>query len=202
MPSPGALRNRARLERPFFRGITPRRCGAKRLLPTVCSGRRRSALLAVQVMVTLMLVCGTTLLLRNVRSLLAVSPGFNPENVLVAAMTVSARSYPTPPERANHVARILEAHAEGKLLHALLELVRVELARAFVHHGGEEIGDAFLAGGILRAAALEDEAQRDERHCVLLHEPRIDAAGALDLLDLHGVGLGSENGRCEAEQHG
>jgi putative ABC transport system permease protein len=71
--------------------------------------RRRSALLAIQVMVTLMLVCGTTLLLRNVRSLLAVSPGFKPDNVLVAAMTISARTYPTPPDRANHVARILEA---------------------------------------------------------------------------------------------
>ncbi len=71
--------------------------------------RRRSALLTIQVAVTLLLVCGTTFLLRNVRSLLAVSPGFEPANVLVAAMTISSRTYPTPPEKANHVARMLEA---------------------------------------------------------------------------------------------
>jgi len=71
--------------------------------------RRRAALLTIQVAVTLMLVCGTTFLLRNVRSLLAASPGFEPDNVLVAAMTISSRTYPTPPEKANHVARILEA---------------------------------------------------------------------------------------------
>jgi putative ABC transport system permease protein len=56
-----------------------------------------------------MLVCGTTFLLRNVRSLLSVSPGFEPSKVLVVPMTISPRTYPTPPERANQVARILEA---------------------------------------------------------------------------------------------
>jgi len=71
--------------------------------------RRRSALLTIQVAVTLLLVCGTTFLVRNVRSLLSVSPGFEPAHVLVVPMTISTRSYPTPPEKANHVARMLEA---------------------------------------------------------------------------------------------
>ena len=59
---------------------------------------------------------------------------------------------------------------------------RVEVAGAFVHHGGDEVGDAFLARGILRIAALEGEAQGQERHVVLLDEPGLDAAGAGDLL--------------------
>jgi putative ABC transport system permease protein len=71
--------------------------------------RRRSVLLAAQVAVTLILVCGTALLLRNVQALLATSPGFQPSNVLVAPMTISTQLYPTPPEKANHVQKILDA---------------------------------------------------------------------------------------------
>jgi putative ABC transport system permease protein len=71
--------------------------------------RRRSYLLTAQVAVTLVLLVGTAFLLRNVRSLLASSPGFEAVPVLVLPMTVSSQTYPTPPERANHVARILDA---------------------------------------------------------------------------------------------
>jgi predicted permease len=71
--------------------------------------RRRSRLLSAQVAVTLVLLVGTAFLLRNVRTLLATSPGFEPAPVLVLPMTISSRTYPTPVERANHVARILDA---------------------------------------------------------------------------------------------
>ena len=86
------------------------------------------------------------------------------------------------------VARVVEAHAHGDLLHALLELLGGEVAGAFVEHAGQEIGDALLARGVLRVAALEGEAHGDQRHAVLLDEPGRYAAGALHHLDLHGLG--------------
>ena len=82
---------------------------------------------------------------------------------------------------------LLVAHAHGEILHALLELARGKIAGALVEHGGDEVGEAFLADGVLRAAALEGEAHRHHRHGVLLDEPGLDAAGALDGLDFHGV---------------
>ena len=53
--------------------------------------------------------------------------------------------------------------------------------------------------GILRAAAVEHEAHGHQRHAVLLDQPGLDAAGTFDTLDLHGVGLGTEQHRARPE---
>ena len=82
---------------------------------------------------------------------------------------------------------LLVAHAHGDILHALLELARGKIAGALVQHGRDEIGEAFLADRVLRAAAVEGEAHGHHRHRVLLDEPGLDAAGALDSLNFHGV---------------
>ncbi len=82
---------------------------------------------------------------------------------------------------------LLVVHAHGQILHALLEVARFEIAGAFVEHGGDEVGEPFLAERVLRAAALEGEAHGHHRHRVLLDQPGLDAAGALHGLDFHGV---------------
>src|SRR5262249_51537766 len=83
------------------------------------------------------------------------------------------------------------------------ELLGVEVAGAFIEHGGQEIREALFAFRVLRVAAVEGVAQRDQRHAVLLHQPRRDAAGTLDLLDLHGLCLAEwdeKRGRKQARE--
>ena len=82
---------------------------------------------------------------------------------------------------------LLVVHAHGQILHALLEVARFEVAGAFIEHGGDEVGEPFLAERVLRAAALEGEAHGHHRHCMLFDQPGLDAAGALHGLDFHGV---------------
>ena len=105
------------------------------------------------------------------------------------------------------VAPVIEAHAHGQFFHALLELLGRQIAGAFIQHPGKKIGHAFLAGRVLRAAALERKAHGDERHAVLLDQPGRDAARTLDLLDFHGqcpAGGERRNGGCKRQdqQHG
>ena len=100
------------------------------------------------------------------------------------------------------IAAVVEAHAHGKLFHALLELLGVQIAGAFVEHAAEEVRQPLLAGRILRAAALEGKAHRDQRHAVLLHQPSRDAPWGFDLLNFHGqcsAGGERREGDCERQ---
>jgi hypothetical protein len=99
------------------------------------------------------------------------------------------------------VAASVEIHAHGEPLLALLEGDGIQVARALVHHGRDEIGQAFLAGVILGGAAAEGEAHGDQGVGVALDEPGFDAAGARDALDLHEANLGSL-GACDDERRG
>ena len=87
----------------------------------------------------------------------------------------------------HHVAARIEIHARGERLQALLEGDQVEVAGAFVHHAGHEIGEALPVLRVLCGAAAEGEAHGDQGIGVALDEPGLDAAGTDDALDLHGV---------------
>src|SRR5581483_4568739 len=70
-----------------------------------------------------------------------------------------------------------------------------------------KVRHALLAGGILGVAPVEGEAQGEQRHAVLLDQPRGDAAGALHDLNLHGLGPGrwkeeGEHGDETGSDHG
>ena len=79
------------------------------------------------------------------------------------------------------VLAVLVAHAHGEFFHALLIVLGFEIAGALIHHRGEEVGDAFLADGVLAVAAVESVSQRHQRNAVLFDEPSFDSAGRLDL---------------------
>ena len=62
-------------------------------------------------------------------------------------------------EAASHrVARGVEGQFDGEAFELFLERLAVDVARAFIQHAAGEIGEAVLAGGVLRAAALESRA--------------------------------------------
>ena len=71
--------------------------------------RVRDALITGQVAIAVVLVAGGVLLVDNVRRLLRTSPGFTPDNVLVAPLSISAARYPTPEARAAYVDRVTAA---------------------------------------------------------------------------------------------
>ena len=87
----------------------------------------------------------------------------------------------------HHVAAGVEVDAHGKRLQALLEGDGVELAGALVHHAGDEISEALLVFRVLGGAAAEGKAHGDQGIGVALDQPSLDAAGARDALDVHGV---------------
>ena len=87
----------------------------------------------------------------------------------------------------HHVAAGVEVDAHGERLQALLEGDGVELASALVHHAGDEIGEALLVLRVLGGAAAEGKAHGDQGIGVALDQPSLDAAGAHDALDVHGV---------------
>ena len=100
------------------------------------------------------------------------------------------------------VAAGVEIHAHGERLLALLEGNGVELAGALVHHGGDEISEAFLARRVLRRAAAEGKAHGDQRIGVAFDEPGFDAAGADDALYLHAGDLSRRRGRNDKRRRG
>ena len=87
----------------------------------------------------------------------------------------------------HHVAARVESHAHGERLQALLKGDGVETARALVHHAGDEISEPCLVLGVLCSAAAKCKAHGDQGIDVALDEPGLDAAGACDALDVHGV---------------
>ena len=98
------------------------------------------------------------------------------------------------------IAARVEVHAHGERLQAVLEVDGVEVARALVHHAGDEIGDAVLADRVLSRAAAKGEAHGDQRIVVALDEPSLDAARALDALDLHGVSRRRRKRRSDSKR--
>ena len=103
----------------------------------------------------------------------------------------------------HHVAAGVEVDAHGERLQALLEGDGVELARPLVHHAGDEIGEALLVFRVLGGAAAEGKAHGDQGIDVALDQPSLDAAGARDALDVHGVsrrcGKRREERKCGGE---
>jgi len=77
-----------------------------------------------------------------------------------------------------------KAELNGALLQHLLKRARIELAGALIeqrsHHGGE----AGLVGGVGVGAARERVIERHDRYRRFAHQPRLDAAGRGDRLDL------------------
>ena len=78
-----------------------------------------------------------------------------------------------------------------------MESVGIEVAGALVKQVGHQIGDPWLVGRVLRAAAGEGIFHRDQRHGGVLDEPGLDAAGRGQMLDL---GRRLRRRRCERGQ--
>lgn len=70
--------------------------------------RTRSALVISEIALSLILLVGATLLFQSLRRILAVSPGFEPNNVLTADVSVSSEKYPEPAQRAAFYREALE----------------------------------------------------------------------------------------------
>jgi putative ABC transport system permease protein len=62
--------------------------------------RTRSALVVSEIALSLILLVGATLLFQSLRRIMAVSPGFEPDNVLTADVSVSSAKYPEKAQRA------------------------------------------------------------------------------------------------------
>jgi putative ABC transport system permease protein len=71
-------------------------------------GRLRNTLAVAEIALTLMLVAAAGLLLRSYAELLAVDPGFEPQNLLVAETTLTGARYSEPGDRAAFYDRVLE----------------------------------------------------------------------------------------------
>ncbi len=70
--------------------------------------RTRSALVISEIALSMILLVGATLLFQSLRRILAVSPGFEPNNVLAADVSVSSAKYPQPAQRAAFYHEALE----------------------------------------------------------------------------------------------
>jgi predicted permease len=74
----------------------------------IARNRFRAMLVVAEVAFALILVIGATLTVRSLVRLQAVNPGFNPENVLTADLTLSESSYAEPARRVNFFKALLE----------------------------------------------------------------------------------------------
>jgi putative ABC transport system permease protein len=70
--------------------------------------RTRSALVISEIALSLILLVGATLLFQSLRRVLAISPGFESDNVLAADVSVSSSKYPDPSQRAAFYREALE----------------------------------------------------------------------------------------------
>jgi len=75
---------------------------------TATSRRLRSVLVVAELTMTVILLVGAGLLLRSYAKVLAVEPGFNPRNVLLAETVLPASRYSTPESRARFYDGVLE----------------------------------------------------------------------------------------------
>jgi putative ABC transport system permease protein len=81
---------------------------AIRAMGSSADRRAREALLAAQIAVTVVLLLGASMLVRNFHVLTSTRPGFDTDGVLTVQFSIPARSYPTAPERALYVQRLLD----------------------------------------------------------------------------------------------
>ena len=83
------------------------------------------------------------------------------------------------------IAPDLEAHFNRVVFQPLVEGLAVEIAGALVEHVGGEIGGAGFVRLVLGGAAVESIVERNQRHGLFAHQPRLDAGRADDLFDGH-----------------
>lgn len=74
----------------------------------VAGSRVRSGLVVLQVAVSIALLVGSGLLIRSLAHLSAVELGFDPSNLLTAQLQIQVSEYPTPDERNQFFASLLE----------------------------------------------------------------------------------------------
>jgi putative ABC transport system permease protein len=84
------------------------KAGAKSATSSGSSQLWRDALVVAEVALGLVLLIGAGLMMRSFASLANVNPGFDPNNVLTARITLSGRAYDDPPARSRYVSQTLE----------------------------------------------------------------------------------------------
>jgi predicted permease len=82
--------------------------GAARMTSPASPSRTRQALVVMEVALSFSLVVGAGLLIRSFARLRSVSPGFNPERVLTAQISLPPSAYPKDPQVAAFYSRLLE----------------------------------------------------------------------------------------------
>lgn len=84
------------------------KAGAKSATGTGSSQFWRDSLVVAEVALGLVLLIGAGLMMRSFASLTNVNPGFDPNNVLTARITLSGAAYDDPPARNRYVTQTLE----------------------------------------------------------------------------------------------
>lgn len=87
-------------------------------------GRMRSALVAAQIAVTVVLVFASGLLVRSLVAVMQVNPGFSPQGVLTMHLQVTPAKYPTNPQLADYYHRLV---ARVKTIPGVVEAGMVNL---------------------------------------------------------------------------
>ena len=72
------------------------------------SGITRSALVSVEVALSIVLLIGAGLMLRSLWSLQAINPGFNPHNVLTLALEIPRHQFETSPQESQFLSEALQ----------------------------------------------------------------------------------------------
>ena len=107
------------------------RAGARGTRTRHASTRTRGAIVISEVALAVTLLVGAGLLLRSFQQLLAVDPGFRPDQVLSFRVTLSERSYPSDTAERNFV------NALDERLHALPGVRQVGMASALPLDGSD-----------------------------------------------------------------
>ena len=84
------------------------KAGAKSATSSGSSQLWRDSLVVAEVALGLVLLIGAGLMMRSFASLTNVNPGFDPNNVLTARITLSGAAYDDPPARSRYVSQTLE----------------------------------------------------------------------------------------------
>src|SRR5690606_40684959 len=98
-----------------------------------------------------------------------------------------------------------EAERDRLLAHRILELVSIQIARAFGQQIGRQRGQPLLPDRIAGRTAAPGSLQCDDRNGGFAHEPDLDAARRADLLDLwpgSGRTRDQADGEPDAENQG